>query len=289
MEWVADERELKDAGAEALGGGRIGFRIRGWEIESRKGHILNSSSLRLWEEKLQTSHFPEMVFGESFLVLKHVNSGVKIHFNAFDALSGWKQDALPPVEVPAAAKWKFRCNPTDQVILDYDYTFTTPYCGSVDIEKSSEPGRGSPEESACDPQWEDCQEKIDLAALSSKEQILFYDEIILYEDELSDNGVSLLTVKVRVMPTGWFLLLRFWLRVDGVLMRLRDTRMHCTFKENSEPIILRECCWREVAFKTLGSKGYPTESAAYSDPGVISGRLPIIKHKTQKLITGKIL
>lgn len=49
-----------------------------------------------------------MVFGESCLVLKHVESGTKIHFNAFDALSGWKQEGLPPVEVPAAAQWKFR-------------------------------------------------------------------------------------------------------------------------------------------------------------------------------------
>lgn len=61
-----------------------------------------------WEQKLETSHLPEMVFGENTLILKHLNSGTKIHFNAFDALRGWKQEALPPVEVPAAAKWKFR-------------------------------------------------------------------------------------------------------------------------------------------------------------------------------------
>lgn len=61
-----------------------------------------------WEQKLETNHLPEMVFGESCLVLKHVESGTKIHFNAFDALSGWKQEGLPPVEVPAAAQWKFR-------------------------------------------------------------------------------------------------------------------------------------------------------------------------------------
>lgn len=61
-----------------------------------------------WEQKLQTSHLPEMVFGESSLVLKHLKSNVKIHFNAFDSLVGWKQEKLPPVEVPAAAKWKFR-------------------------------------------------------------------------------------------------------------------------------------------------------------------------------------
>lgn len=49
-----------------------------------------------------------MVFGDSSLVLKHFDSGIKIHFNALDALFGWKKEALPPVEVPAAAKWKFR-------------------------------------------------------------------------------------------------------------------------------------------------------------------------------------
>ncbi|KAK4437941.1 TIP41-like protein [Sesamum alatum] len=284
MEWESDERELKAAGAQPLGDGRVGFLIRGWEIESRKRSILNSSLLQQWEEKLQTSHLPEMVFGESSLVLKHVSSGIKIHFNAFDALCGWKQEALPPVEVPAAAKWKFRSKPTDQVILDYDYTFTTPYSGSAVVEKNSKSGRGAADESSCIAHWEDCKEELDMVALASKEPILFYDEVILYEDELADNGVSLLTVKVRVMPSGWFLLLRFWLRVDGVLMRLRDTRMHCTFRENEEPIILRESCWREITFKALSSKGYPTDSAAYSDPGIISERLPIVKRKTQKLI-----
>ncbi|CAA0807443.1 TIP41-like family protein [Striga hermonthica] len=283
MEWEGDEKELKAAGAVALGGGRVGFLIRGWEIESRKRPILSSSLVHEWEEKLQTSHLPEMVFGESCLVLKHVSSGVNVHFNAFDALSGWKQERLPPVEVPAAAKWKFRCKPDDQVILDYDYTFTTPYCGSADVEKHAEVS-GAPVESSCNTNWVDCQEKIDKIALASKEPILFYDEVVLYEDELADNGVSLLTVKVRVMPSGWFLLLRFWLRVDGVLMRLRETRMHCTFGDNKETIVLRESCWREATFKGLSSKGYPTDAAAYNDPGVIGDRLPVVVRKTQKLV-----
>ncbi|XP_047946288.1 TIP41-like protein [Salvia hispanica] len=284
MEWESDERELKAAGAVPLGGGRVGFLIGGWEIETAKRSILNSSLVQQWEEKLQTTHLPEMVFGESCLILKHINSGIKLHFNAYDALCGWKLEALPPVEVPAAALWKFRCQPNDQVILDYDYTFTTPYSGSAGVEKGPESGRRSPGDSICSPHWEDCEEQIDMVALSAKESILFYDEVVLYEDELADNGISLLTVKVRVMPSGWFLLLRFWLRVDGVLMRLRDTRMHCSFKESTEPVILREICWREATFKALSSKGYPTESSAYSDPGTISERLPVAMRKTQKLI-----
>ncbi|XP_059647854.1 TIP41-like protein [Cornus florida] len=283
MEVEVNEKELKSVGAELLPEGRRGLRILGWEIETLKRPILNSLDVQQWEQKLQTSHLPEMVFGNSCLVLKHINSGTKVHFNAFDALTGWKKEALPPVEVPAAAKWKFRSKPFQQVILDYDYTFTTPYCGSETVEINTQRGRETSEEGSCSLHWEDCEEQIDVVALASKEPILFYDEIILYEDELADNGVSLLTVKVRVMPSSWFLLLRFWLRVDGVLMRLRDTRMHCIFGNGTNPIILRESCWREATFQALSAKGYPSDSAAYSDPSIISQRLPIIMRKTHKL------
>ncbi|KAM6540830.1 hypothetical protein CsatB_005277 [Cannabis sativa] len=284
MEVEVDHNELKAAGAELLTEGRHGIRIHGWEVESRNCSILTSSTFEQWGEKLQTSHLPEMIFGDSCLVLKHIPSGTKIHFNAFDALLGWKQEALPPVEVPAAEKWKFRSKPSQQVILDYDYTFTTPYRGSEMIEMdATEQEREDSSEGTYNVQWEESKEKIDMAALAPKEPILFYDEVILYEDELADNGVSLLTVKVRVMPSSWFLLLRYWLRVDGVLMRLRDTRMHCVFGDKSNPTILRESCWREATFQSLSAKGYPSDSAAYSDPSSISQRLPIVMHKSEVL------
>ncbi|KAL5197034.1 hypothetical protein ABZP36_000546 [Zizania latifolia] len=89
------------------------------------------ASYARFEDKLQITHLPEMVFGERVSCLLNIaQTGIRLHFNALDALKAWKQEALPPVEVPAAAKWKFRSKPSDQVILDYDYTFTTPYCGS---------------------------------------------------------------------------------------------------------------------------------------------------------------
>ncbi|XP_010028391.2 TIP41-like protein [Eucalyptus grandis] len=284
MEVVGDENELKAVGAQLLDDGRRGLRIHGWEIETRKRSILNSSTLEEWEQKLGTSHLPEMIFGESALILKHLNSGTSIHFNAFDALAGWKQEGLPPVEVPAAAKWKFRSKPFQEVILDYDYTFTTPYCGSEPNKINAEDETEAISKVTGSLLWDDCEERIDMVALAVKEPILFYDEIILYEDELADNGISLLTVKVRVMPSCWFLLLRFWLRVDGVLMRLRDTRMYCGFEDQKCPSILRESCWREATFKALAAKGHPSDASSYSDPSIISQRLPIVMHKTQKLV-----
>uniref|UniRef100_A0A0A9DT14 TIP41-like protein n=1 Tax=Arundo donax TaxID=35708 RepID=A0A0A9DT14_ARUDO len=273
--------ELKTTGAEAIPGI---LRVKGWVIQSHKGPILNAAHLQLFEDELQTTHLPEMVFGESFLSLQHPQTGIKLHFNVLDALKAWKKEALPPVEVPAAAKWKFRSKPSDQVILDYDYTFTTPYCGSYDMVSKQETVQQNLD--GCSTlHWEDTDDRIDLVALSAKEPILFYDEVILYEDELADSGISFLTVRVRVMPTGWFLLLHFWLRVDGVLMRLKDTRLYCSFGngDESKPVVLRECCWREATFASLSAKGYPLDSAAYSDPNLIAQKLPIVMQKTQKL------
>ncbi|XWS62971.1 hypothetical protein CRYUN_Cryun06bG0056400 [Craigia yunnanensis] len=186
MEVEVDEKDLKSAGAELLKDGQRGLRVHGWEIEYRKRSILNSSALQQCEQNLQTSHLPEMIFGESCLVLKHVGSGTKIHFNAFDALAGWEQEGLPPVEVPAAAQWKFRSKPFQQVILDYDYTFTTPYCGSEMVELDSDKvwnnddalfvfivncdQHGSEEISrgSSGLHWEDCKEQLDVAALTLK-------------------------------------------------------------------------------------------------------------------------
>ena len=55
--------------------------------------------------------------------------------------------------------------------------------------------------------------------------------------------------QVRVMPSGWYALMRFWLRVDDVLMRVRDTRFYCPFDSAPEapPTLLREICYKEEA------------------------------------------
>ena len=38
--------------------------------------------------------------------------------------------------------------------------------------------------------------------------------------------MCVVVVMQRVMPTSFFLLLRFFLRVDGVLIRINDTRLY---------------------------------------------------------------
>ena len=66
--------------------------------------------------------------------------------------------------------------------------------------------------------------------------------------------------QVRVMPECWFVLLRFWLRVDSVLVRLYETRYMADFRASSEqPQLTREvrCC--EGTFDALHAAGAPPD------------------------------
>lgn len=62
--------------------------------------------------------------------------------------------------------------------------------------------------------------------------ILLYDDVVLFEDFIHDHGVVRLSVKTRIMPECWFVLLRYWLRVDNVSMKVCALHMvigHATF------------------------------------------------------------
>jgi type 2A phosphatase activator TIP41 len=87
-----------------------------------------------------------------------------------------------------------------------------------------------------------------LNKLRRPDPILFYDEIDLYEDELGDNGMSLLSIKIRVMPARLLLLLRFFLRLDDVIFRVRDTRVYVEFETGA---VMRDYCVMEGAYATL--------------------------------------
>lgn len=39
-------------------------------------------------------------------------------------------------------------------------------------------------------------DRIDLEKLKKREKILFYQDILLFEDELADNGTSMMNVKI---------------------------------------------------------------------------------------------
>ena len=142
-------------------------------------------------------------------------------------------------------------------VLDYDWTFTTPYAGHVFRE-------GCPPEDSC---WRDTQHGIDREMLMRKDPILFYDEIDLYESELDDHGECKLTIKMRVMASCWYVLMRYWLRVDNVLIRCNDTRLFCAFNQaNGITRVIREVKHCESSLEQVTKMGFDASITAHSNP-----------------------
>ncbi|GAC96935.1 type 2A phosphatase activator TIP41 [Pseudozyma hubeiensis SY62] len=153
--------------------------------------------------------------------------------------------------VPAGAGSHFGSATADiTAAKDYDWTYSTTWAGSLNstspqqllpsnttttpsIPPSLRTLSSSPSttDTWFEPGTDPATDRIPIERLgpSSGEPILFYDDIVLYEDELADNGSSIVNVKVRVMPSGFLVLQRFFLRVDDVVFRVFDTRLYCEF------------------------------------------------------------
>ncbi|KXS20529.1 TIP41-domain-containing protein [Gonapodya prolifera JEL478] len=208
-----------------------------------------------------------MLFGSHVLSLTHRPSLFSLSFRATDALRFVDSNhAEEGVQVEAAGVWKRGASGTEranmQIIRPYDWTFTpwgykgisskvhVPPDGGALKTDASDLVDGTPlaQASACAEgatskqtdsspnlhEFRPCSgtsgATIDYALLSRRDPILFFDEIPLYEDELSDNGSTALFAKVRVMQHSLLILLRHFLRIDNVLFRITDTRVFITFQ-----------------------------------------------------------
>lgn len=151
----------------------------------------------------------------------------------------------------------------------FDWTYTTAYKGTL---------------SEASTQFEPTQEEIPIHKLRSPDPILFFDDIMLFEDELGDNGIAVLSVKIRVMPSYLFLLSRFFLRVDDVVFRIRDTRVFIEFDRNE---VLREYLVKEDSYNNVKRK-IPPSTKDYGlfmrDPNWVAEKIPVIDRVIEKSI-----
>lgn len=60
---------------------------------------------------------------------------------------------------------------------------------------------------------EDTEETVNSELLKSKDPIQFYDEVILYEDELADNGSSIM--KARIVIFKVLIIIFIWIESHG--------------------------------------------------------------------------
>lgn len=109
---------------------------------------------------------------------------------------------------------------------------------------------------------------------------------MLYEDELADNGIAVLSVKIRVMEKRLLLLSRFFLRLDGVIVRIRDTRVYIELDTNR---IIRQYTAKEDGYENMRRKLHVRpESApeALRDADLVASLLPIVEDRLEFLTVG---
>lgn len=95
---------------------------------------------------------------------------------------------------------------------------------------------------------------IPLHMLGPENPILNYGEVMLYEDELADRGCSKSYARYRVMNDCWFVLLRQYIRLDKVAVRILDTRIFHKFGDKE---IIRDFMWKESTWDSLrDQKGF---------------------------------
>ena len=119
------------------------------------------------------------------------------------------------------------------MVKPFDWSYSTDYKGTVAGD--------------C-PRFEKATTVIPIELLKRPDPILFFDNVDLYEDELADNGASVLSCKVRVMPARLLLLSRFFMRLDNVIFRLRDTRIFIEFESRE---VIREYQAKECDYGTI--------------------------------------
>ena len=91
---------------------------------------------------------------------------------------------------------------------EYDWTYSTTWVGGVDAGGGGEASSSSSSSSSAprfEPGSDPSEDRIPVERLgpSSGEPILFYDDLVLFEDELGDNGSSMLGVKIVSGITMW--------------------------------------------------------------------------------------
>lgn len=235
---MADEQELINLQIKISE--RCGVEIRNDDVIVIDGHNL---------------HIPPMIFLKDILTIKHQSSSTQFDFSAADAICSWAIKHTKPnleiLEVPYAKHWTIE-QTNEMKQHKWDWTYCSDYnCTVTSSPSSSElssiilnegkilgpsinsvPSTSNENESNNLVFIECLPGGIDLNLLRAQDDILFYDDFILYQDDLQDCGETQFSVKIRVMPTCWFVLSRLFLRVDGSRILIKDTRLFHSFNSN---------------------------------------------------------
>ncbi|KAG9254945.1 TIP41-like family-domain-containing protein [Emericellopsis atlantica] len=240
-------------------------------ISTRKLPISKSGPIDAMTERLGIP-IPEMIFGDNMVSIAHKN-GWCLGFDAEGALDAVDKTGGNMLKVAYARDWESTREGTTQkikeVVKPYDWSYSTTYGGSL------QPGSAP---------FTPTDKTIPIELLKRRDPILFFDEVVLYESELDDNGISVYSAKLRVMEKRMLLLCRLFMRLDNVLVRIRDTRVYVDFdmQEVIREYTAKESPFEDVKRGLMMSGRLPDDvTIGLRDPNVLDPLLKVVEHRTE--------
>jgi glutaredoxin len=258
----------------------VGISVAGFDIGTSQGPIGDEAWYRDQGEKLEELAqsrsiprpkrklcLPEMVFPTAHVAIE--GHGIWMSWDCLDALEAWasahheiaihsriSHNGVSVMRAKDAKLWESKrkhghSDDKASAVFHYDWTFSTPFSGKTEGGV-----------------WTELDESgMRLSLLTDTSvPILFFDEIMLFEDDLHDNGQVQYSIKLRVMPSCAYILGRLWVRVDNVILRTRETRVLLDFMA-AKPLVYRDITWRECMWNNLEEHNLPTDVKAWHHEG----------------------
>jgi type 2A phosphatase activator TIP41 len=237
------------------------FSHKTWDFYSYKGNMLNSSDLDILcknkeENKLYVGHLPEIFYGFNRLFIVNESKNISYEFNPLQMLSltsnTIRQKLLKEKEIyyiPLKAKSQYSKIGNDE--SDEDWTFSTPYMGHItSINKSDINSFYSYIKK--DKKFTIKETKL-VFPKTKIENILNYNQINFFEDELGDIGLSEGKIGFGIMENNFLGLMTCYLRVDNMLVRNIDTKIYHKFGDD---YIIRNFTVKQKTYDELRDNGF---------------------------------
>ena len=252
------------------------FSYKGWDFYSHTENMLNSKDLDILiknkeENGLYISHLPEIFYGFNRLFLINESQNFCYEFNPLQMLSltnnNVRQKLLKEKEIyyiPTQAKSQY--SKTDDTKNEMDWSFSSPYMGHITSINNCIMNKYYPK---INETKKFRTEKSNITFPEIKvENVLNYNQVHFFEDELGDIGLSEGKIGFGVMDQCFLGLMRCYLRVDNMLVRNIDTKIYHKF---GEKYIVRNFSVKEKTYDELKNNGFhlsnqwnlsPTQSEA---------------------------
>ena len=237
------------------------FSYKGWDFYSHTENMLNSKDLDILiknkqENGLFVSHLPEIFYGFNRLFLINESQNFCYEFSPIQMLSltnyNIREKLLKEKEIyyiPIQAKSQY--SKIEDTKNEMDWSFSSPYMGHITSINNCIMNKYYHK---INETKEFKIEKSNIIFPETKiENVLNYNQVQFFEDELGDIGLSEGKIGFGVMDECFLGLMRCYLRVDNMVVRNIDTKIYHKF---GEKYIIRNFTVKEKTYDELKNNGF---------------------------------